>query len=96
MIYLLLKGLSSGLVVKNSLGTLSRFHFLPVKQILIKVVELFVEASGKVEGPIGCGGCRGGGRVVAVAGKDSLVEVAEVADSNEPGPESVPILCVRT
>lgn len=64
MVYLLLKGLPSGLMVKNSLGT--------------------------------CGHCRGGGRVVAVAGKDSLVEVAEVADSNESGPKSVPILCVRT
>ena len=49
MTYLLLKELSSGLMVKNSLGTLPRFYFQPVKQTLIRVVELVVEAEGKVD-----------------------------------------------
>lgn len=34
--------------------------------------------------------------VVLVASEQSLVEVAEVANSNKPGPGSVPVLCVRT
>lgn len=30
--------------------------------------------------PIFCGGCRGGGKVVTVAGEDSLLEVADVTN----------------
>lgn len=35
--------------MKNSLRTLPRFYFLPVEQILIRVVELVVETAGKVD-----------------------------------------------
>lgn len=43
------KGALSALMEKNSLGTLSRFYCLPVEQILIRVVELVVEAAGNVD-----------------------------------------------
>lgn len=49
MTYLLLTGLSSALMEKNSLGTLSRFYCLPVEQILTRVVEMVVEAAGTVD-----------------------------------------------
>lgn len=47
MTHLLLTVLSSSLILKNSLGILSRFHLLPAGLTLVGVVEMVVEAEGE-------------------------------------------------
>lgn len=94
MTHLLLKQLLTGLMVKNSLGILSRSHLPLGEQISIEVVAMVVEAEGEedqwaVEATEVVA-------VVAVAGEDSPVEVVAVEDSSELGTGSVLILHVRT
>lgn len=47
MTHLPLMVLSSSLIVKNSLGNLSRFHLLPAGLTSVGVVEMVVEAEGE-------------------------------------------------
>lgn len=94
MTHLLLKQLLTGLMVKNSLGILSRSHLPLGEQISIEVVAMVVEAEGEedqwaVEATEVVA-------VVVVAGEDSPVEVVAVEDSSELGTGSVLILHVRT
>lgn len=94
MTHLLLKQLSTGLMVKNSLGILLKFHLLPAELTLIGVVEMVVEAEGE-EDPWAVEAMEEVA-AVAVAGADSPVEVVEVEDSSELETGSVLILHVRT
>lgn len=94
MTHLLLKQLLTGLMVKNSLGILSRFHLLLGVQISIEVVAMVVEAEGE-EDPWAVEAMEVVA-VVAVAEEDSQVEVVAVEDSSELGTGSVLILHART
>lgn len=94
MTHLLLKQLSTGLMVKNSLGILLKFHLLPAELILIGVVGMVVEAEGE-EDPWAVEAMEEVA-AVAVAVEDSPVEVVVVEDSNELGTGSVLILPART
>lgn len=94
MTHLLLKQLLTGLMVKNSLGILSRFHLLLGVQISIEVVAMVVEAEGE-EDPWAVEAMEVVA-VVAVAEADSQVEVVAVEDSSELGTGSVLILHART
>lgn len=94
MTHLLLKQLLTGLMVKNSLGILSRFHLLLGVQISIEVVAMVEEAEGE-EDPWAVEAME----VVAVvveAEEDSQVEEVVVVDSSELGTGSVLILHART
>lgn len=94
MTHLLLKQLSTGLMVKNSLGILLKFHLLPAELTLIGVVGMVVEAEGE-EDPWAVEAMEEVA-AVAVAVEDSPVEVVVVEDSNELGTGSVLILPART
>lgn len=94
MTHLLLKLQSTGLMEKNSLGILLKFHLLPGVLTSTGVVEMVVEAEGE-EDPWAVEDMEEVAAVV-VAGEDSPVEVVEVEDSNELGTGSVLILHVRT
>ena len=91
MTHLPLKQLLTGLMVKNSLGILSRSHLLPGEQTSIGVVTVVMEAECE-EDPQAVEAMEAVA-VVTVA-KDS--QVAAVADSSEQGTGSVLILRVRT
>ena len=94
MTHLLLKQLSTGLMVKNSLGILLKFHLLPAELTSIGVVEMVAEAEGE-EDPWAVEAMEEVA-VVVVAREDSPMEVVEVEDSNELETGSVLILHVRT
>lgn len=94
MTHLLLKQLLTGLMVKNSLGILSRSHLLLGEQTSIGVVAMVVEAEGE-EDPWAVEAMEVVA-VVALAGEDSPVEVVVVEDSSELGTGSVLILHVKT
>lgn len=94
MTHLLLKQLLIGLMVKNSLGILSRSHLLLGEQTSIGVVAMVVEAEGE-EDPWAVEAME----VVAVvvgAEEDSPAVAVAVEDSSEQGTGSVLILRVRT
>lgn len=95
MTHLLLKQLLTGLMVKNSLGILSRSHLLHAEQTSIGVVEMVVEAEGE-EDPWAVEAMEEVAVAVVVAVEDSPVEVVAAADSSELGTGSVLILHVRT
>lgn len=94
MTHLLLKQLLTGLMVKNSLGILSRSHLLLGEQTSIGVVAMVVEAEGE-EDPWAVEAMEVVA-VVVLAGEDSPVEVVVVEDSSELGTGSVLILHVKT
>lgn len=94
MTHLLLKLLSTGLMVKNSLGILLKFPLLPAELTSIGVVEMGEEVEGE-EDPWAVEAMEEVA-AVAVAVEDSPVEVVEVEDNNELGTGSVLILHVRT
>jgi hypothetical protein len=94
MTHLLLKQLLTGLMVKNSLGILSRSHLQLAEQTSIGVVAMVVEDEGE-EAPWAVEVMEEVA-VVVVAEEDSPVEVVVVEDSSEQGTGSVLILHVRT
>lgn len=93
MTHLPQKQLSTGLMGKNFLGILLKFHLLPAELTSIGAVEMVVEAEGE-EDPWAEEAMEEVA-VVAVAGEDSPVEVVEVEDSSELATGSVLILHVR-
>lgn len=76
--------LSSSLIVKNSLGILSRFHLLPAGLTSVRWWKWLWKL--RARRTHSCGGCGAGSMVVVVAGKDALVEAA---DSHELSPGNV-------
>lgn len=88
------KQLLTGLMVKNSLGILSRSHLLLGEQTSIGVVAMVVEAEGE-EDPWAVEAMEEVA-AAAVAEEDSPVVAAVAEDSSEQGIGSVLILPVRT
>ena len=85
MTHLLLKQLSTSLMVKNSLRIPLKFHLLPADLTSIGMVETVMEAEG-LEDPWAMEAMEEVA-AVAVVVKDSPVEVVGVEDSKELGTE---------
>ena len=88
------KQLLTGLMVKSSLGILSRSHSLLGEQTSVGVVAMVVEAEGKED--LWAVEAMEVAAAAVVAEEDSPVVVAVAEDSSEQGTGSVLILPVRT